>query len=408
MARQQGIIRFTGRLGNTVGYLAKDGKGNSFDASRVLAAQVTNPQTVAQMTQRMKMAPVVNFYRGLRGILDHSWQTVKYGEPSRLFFYSQTLRALSSAGVPYIVKGDKQFVPWSFPISSGSIPVSMAPVIASEIQSSYASSLALKVTDEGDVSDASQETTIAALSAVLKQFLGVNEGMQVTFIFVFENNGAFIPVFHRVIVDTTDENLVYNLGFDVTAVGVDSNSYLMFTDNTNSAAVAPLDCVASGIIVSALVNNTWQRNNASLVIAESLRTLYNSQAAWDNMIQSYRTETNTSSDWYLNGGEDEGGSSTVATVKEVTLTTSLGDKTIAYYKVGATKYAPYYEAVQEQQPTILGYRKGGDMAFTKTGAMNLGSGGFVDDLKAEYLALGYTLCTRAELLAIAPDLTIPE
>ena len=408
MGRQQGIIRYTGRLGNTVGYLAKDGKGNSFDATRVLAATVTNPQTVAQMTQRMKMAPVVNFYRGLRSLLDHSWQGVKYGEPSRLFFYSQTLRNLSTAGVPYINKGDKKFVPWSFPISSGSIPVSISPVIAGDVLGDNDSKLALQVTDIGDVSDASQETTVAQVSDVLKQILGVNEGMQVTFIMIFKNGEDYIPVFHRLVINSSNEDLVYNLGFDVVGAESGLGNFLLISDNTNGASVAPYDCVASGIIVSALVNNTWQRNNASLVISESLRATYNSQAAYDAMLASYRQTSSRESDWYLNGGGDEGGSSTVATVREVTLTTSTGDKTLAYYKVGGTKYAPYYTATLEQQPMICGYRKGGDMAFTKAQSMVLSGAPISDELKTEYLALGYTLCTRSELLAIAPDLTIPE
>lgn len=396
MARQQGIIRFTGRLGNTVGYLAKDGKGNSFDASRVLAAQVTNPQTVAQMTQRMKMAPVVNFYRGLRSLLDHSWQGVKYGEPSRLFFYSQTLRALSTAGVPYIVKGDKQFVPWSFPISVGSIPTDLNFVYDD---------------DNGMVLNnnlSSQETiqTVSELSEVLLGVLGIKNGQQITVIKVYDKDGIYIPAYARFVVNDSDETPLEDVG-----IAVDNTANSLVIQLQPNAGDDPLEAnyqvVAAGIIVSELVNGAWQRNAASMAITNTLRTLYNSQAAFDAMLASYRTTTNSNeSDWYLNGGGDEGGS-TVSTVKEVTLDTDSGNKTIAYYKVGATKYAPYYDAVDGGQPIINGYRKGGDMAFTKTGANTLGSGGFVDDLKTEYRALGYTLCTRDELLAIAPDLTIP-
>lgn len=396
MGRQQGIIRYTGRLGNTVGYLAKDGKGNSFDATRVLAATVTNPQTIAQMSQRMKMAPVVNFYRGLRGILDHSWQTVKYGEPSRLFFYSQTLRALSSAGVPYIVKGDKQFVPWSFPISSGSIPTDLNFVY----DDNYGMILNNNLSSQEDI------LTVDKLSEVLLTVLGIKNGQQITVIKVYDKDGMYIPAYARFVVNDSDETGLEEVGIAVSG----SANHLQIQLQPN-AGDDPLEAnytvAAAGIIVSEFVNGQWQRNNASMAIDNTLRNLYNSQAAFDAMLASYRNTTNSrESDWYLNGGGDEG-SSTVATVNEVTLDTSTGEKTIGYYKVGATKYAPYYEEVDGGQPTLKGYRKGGDMAFTKTGAMTLGSAGFTDDLKTEYLALGYTLCTRAELLAIAPDLTIP-
>lgn len=397
MARQQGIIRFTGRLGNTVGYLAKDGKGNSFDASRVLAAQVTNPQTIAQMDQRMKMAPVVNFYRGLRGILDHSWQSVKYGEPSRLFFYSQTLRNLSTAGIPYINKGDKKFVPWTFPLSQGSIPVVLQPQVQNENDGGIVIPMSQGFESINNLGELSQ--------ALINNYFGLRNGMQLTFIWVYDAGSSYVPLYKRLTLDTTS---VTSLGDLDIRIVVGDNVVTAVNLNDGGDGIET-QIAAAGIIVSALVGNTWERNTATMVIADRLRATYNSQAAYDSMLASYRTTSNSrESDWYLNGGGDEGGSSTVATVKEVTLETSTGDKTIAYYKVGATKYAPYYDAVDGGQPVINGYRKGGDMAFTKTGANILISGVFIDDLKTEYLALGYTLCTRAELLAIAPELTIPE
>lgn len=397
MGRQQGILRYTGRLGNTVGYLAKDGKGNSFDATRVLAATVTNPQSLAQMTQRMKLAPVVNFYRGLRGILDHSWQTVKYGEPSRLFFYSQTLRALSSAGVPYIVKGDKQFVPWSFPVSSGSIPVVLTPSIPSD-EEGY---IHLPVV-AGESYD--QATTVADFTEAMLNVLGITDGMQLTFVWVYSSGGLYIPVYKRIILNSNDNTELTSLGILCNTESGDDLSLAVYS----GGAAEEQTVVAAAVIVSKLVNNTWERNNSSMVIADSLRSTYNSQAAFDAMLASYRQTSNSNeSDWYLNGGGDES-SSTVATVREVTLTTSTGDKTLAYYKVGGTKYAPYYSTILQDQPMICGYRKGGDMAFTKSQAMVLSGGPISDELKTEYLALGYTLCTRDELLAIAPDLTIPE
>lgn len=397
MARQQGIMRFTGRLGNTVGYLAKDGKGNSFDASRILAAQVTNPQTIAQMDQRMKMAPVINFYRGLQGILDHSWQGVKYGQPSRLFFYSQTLRALSSAGVPYLIKGDKQFVPWNFPISQGSIPVVMQPTVADDNDGN----MVIPMSESFDTI-----TTLGDLSeALINNYMGLRNGMQLTFIWVYVSGSIYIPLYKRLTLDTASDTAITDLDI---AISAGSENIAVINRNTGGTEIdTPI--AAAGIIVSALVGNTWERNTATMVITNTVRAQYNSQAAYDAMLASYRTTSNSSeSDWYLNGGGDEGGSTTVATVTEVTLNTSTGDKTLAYYKVGGTKYAPYYTATADQQSMAYGYRKGSDTAFTKTAAQVLGSAFYVEDLKTEYLALGYTLCTRAELLAIAPDLTIPE
>lgn len=397
MARQLGAVRYIGRLANTVGYKARDGKGDAFDAVRNHTVEVANPQTLAQMSQRMKLAPVQNFYRGLAGLLDHSWQGVKYGNPSRLHFYSLALLAFSTAGCPYVLKGDRKFVPWAFPISSGSIPVSITPEVMDSNDGNFLISL----------SAGSAPTTVGELSeALISNFLGLTNGQQITFIWVYNNEGVYIPSYKRFILNTSSDAGFEEIGMAISYISGEQK--LNVTALNGNGEAIETQIVAAGVIVSALVNETWQRNNAQMVVVSSLRSQYNSQAAFNAMLESYRTSKNTNSDWYLNEGEDEGGSSTVATVREVTLTTSTGDKTLAYYKVGATKYAPYYETVLQEQPMICGYRKGGDMAFTKSQSMVLSGAPISEDLLTEYHALGYTLCTRTELLAIAPGLTIPE
>ena len=395
MARQLGAVRFIGRLANTVGYKARDGKGDAFDAVRNHTVEVANPQTLSQMSQRMKLTPVQNFFRGLQGLLDHSWQGVKYGNPSRLHFYSIAMSRLNTSGVPYVLKGDRQFVPWSFPVSSGSIPVVMNPTIPSEsVGNINIPVVAGKTYDNA--------TTVAEITENLLNVLGLSEGMQLTFIWVYNKNGQYIPVWKRIILSTTDETELTNLGIICNTESGDDISLAVYS----GGAAEESTVVAAAVIVSKLVNDVWQRNNASMVIVDSLRTTYNSQAAFNAMLESYRSAKNTNSDWYLNEGDTDSGSA-VSTIKEITAEIGSIEPTFAFYKIGATKYVPYFQQGEGIEATARSYRKESDYAFTKTGASSLGVMTAISDTTAEFAAAGYTLITRSDLLANAPELTIP-
>lgn len=395
MARQLGAVRFIGRLANTVGYKARDGKGDAFDAVRSHTVEVANPQTISQMSQRMKLTPVQNFYRGLQGLLDHSWQGVKYGNPSRLHFYSIAMSRLNTSGVPYVLKGERKFVPWSFPISSGSIPVKLVPTVADD------GIMKLPIWGNDGTSSIANFST-----QLIERVLGVKEGMQITVVFIYDIDGEFVPLYRRFIVNTSstsdgsDEGIKFFPGQgedDLSGVALFAADGETVLENT---------LVACGIIVSALVNDVWQRNNATLVIADSLRTQYNSQAAFNAMLESYRSAKNTNSDWYLNDGDSDSGSA-VSTIKEVTAEVGSIETTFAYYKIGATKYVPYFVDGEGISALAKTYRKDSDYAFTKTGASSLGVATAISDTTAEFAAAGYSLVTRSDLLALAPELTIP-
>ena len=395
MGKQIGAMRFIGRFGNAVGYKARDGRGDAFDAQRIIATTVSNPQTLTQMSQRMKLAPVQNFYRGLQGLLDHSWQGVKYGNPSRLHFYSIAMSRLNTSGVPYVLKGDRQFVPWSFPVSSGSIPVVMSPTIPSE-EAGY---IHIPVVASQAFDSAA---TVATLTSDLLTVLGISEGMQMTFIWVYSKNGQYIPVYKRIILNTTDETELTTLGILCNTDSGDDISLAVYAGD----AAEDSTVVAAAVIVSKLVNGVWQRNNASMVIVDSLRTQYNSQAAFNAMLESYRAANNTNSDWYLNEGDTDSGS-TVSTIKEVTTEVGGIEPTFAYYKIGASKYVPYFVDGEGIDAVSKTYRKESDYAFTKTGASSLGLATAISDTIAEFATAGYALISRSDLQALAPELTIP-
>lgn len=92
---------------------------NGQQIAREKATEVKNPKSSAQAAQRMKMAPAQKMFEALSGIVNHSWQGVKYRTASRQKFMSE---AMKQNGGPYVVKGTTTFVPGTYLIADGSLP----------------------------------------------------------------------------------------------------------------------------------------------------------------------------------------------------------------------------------------------------------------------------------------------
>ena len=103
-----------GSVGAVTYYVA-----NGQQIAREKATEVKNPKSSAQAAQRMKMAPAQRIFEVLSGIVNHSWQGVKYGTASRQKFMSE---AMKQNGGPYVVKGTTTFVPGTYLIADGSLP----------------------------------------------------------------------------------------------------------------------------------------------------------------------------------------------------------------------------------------------------------------------------------------------
>lgn len=103
-----------GSVGAVTYYVA-----NGQQIAREKATEVKNPKSSAQSAQRMKMAPAQKMFEALSGIVNHSWQGVKYGTASRQKFMSE---AMKQNGGPYVVKGTTTFVPGTYLIADGSLP----------------------------------------------------------------------------------------------------------------------------------------------------------------------------------------------------------------------------------------------------------------------------------------------
>ena len=78
------------RTGSTKSLTFQVLRGQQITKDRV--TRVSNPRTTAQMEQRAKLPIVAAARSALKGLVDHSWEGVTYGDPSLRTFSSKNLR----------------------------------------------------------------------------------------------------------------------------------------------------------------------------------------------------------------------------------------------------------------------------------------------------------------------------
>lgn len=305
-----GILR--GKLGNSVFYKNTNSNNKDTQGSRAYVATIANPRTQAQASQRMRMKPAVNFYRGLADLLDHSFEGVKYGGRSRAKFMSLALLP-SVSTIPFVDKGENRFIPGKYPLSIGSVGVNTNAIsrfrAASEEPKVAAFSWDVALSfgiDElsGTFGDYSKEL-IAAVP-------GLRDGDELTFVAVFENNGYFLPVHHYFVLDTASLATVADV---LLAAGVmlygGSGVYFVKADE-GKEVWQPLysgACVAAGVIVSrhpTRTSTTWQRSSSTMQVSADFAAQWMSDARYAAAVATYRDRAvDLTSDWLLNQGTNQ-------------------------------------------------------------------------------------------------------
>lgn len=320
MGKQLGVIQFRGKLGELVG--AKASAGQRANVVRAKAQSVSNPKTLAQRSQRVKMTPAVNFYRALAHILDHSWQGVKYGGPSHNFFMKQALNMLN--GFPYVPKGTIAPIPGRYLVSRGSLPTVTS---AFSLVQQEAITTALGGGDDF--------ATIGDLTKMLMaDNAALQDGDQLTFIFALADDSDVLGEGTNYIYQTS--RLVLNA--DSTAslddwAASQKLSYSREGDSGRLLKIAPTSIVAQSYFINGFavivsrpprtVGGAWQRSSERMAIAPLFADEIFSEDFAQAALESYGeiASTNTTSDWYLNQG-NEGNNTGGTTTAGRSLTTA--------------------------------------------------------------------------------------
>lgn len=238
---------------------------------------VKNPNTVAQILQRMKMAPAAKFFDALSEILDHSWEGVPYGAKSRLEFMRRAMKNEPAVYVPY---GYKSVAPGEYEISAGSLP---SLPWRNELEGEQPVDN-LIFTTEGSLRDKAVQA--------LKNY-GVLEGDQITIASLVNVGGTYETRLQRIIVGAGNEW---------------EGASATFAIYNNGTKVEDEKTAAFVIIVSrGKEASTAKRSNEKMLLVGEYKNLL-SLEAMNAAIASYQTQTayNTlNSDWYLNQGSTQ-------------------------------------------------------------------------------------------------------
>lgn len=284
-SKQGGVFGFIrGKVGS-VSYSVLSSKtsssGKREQVVRSLPQSVSNPQTMGQVMQRMKLAPAQKFYAAFADLLSNAFEGVAYGEASRRYFIS---KAMSATG-PYIEKGVDRFIPAQYVFSEGTLPS-----VGIEAFSGGASVITMSAT-----------TTVAAdaiTPAIFAAALNVSEDTQITIVVVNNVNGVFTPSY---------------IGYDQRVKIADLPTSIFGKDADNHITLNPaaVNLDASAIVACCVVlskqdaSGNWLRSTQKMVISnELIASLYGSEALQRATLsyQNNQTANAINSEWYYNLG----------------------------------------------------------------------------------------------------------
>ena len=261
-----------GKVGDLVFY--RDG-GEQRTRTRVVPK---NPRSIAQMTQRVKIANVSATYRLLKSVIADSFT----GRPSNQSGYN----AFASSAIdisPFLSREQAladYTVPAPYVIARGTI----APLSYSVVEDNDSSSLNLAI-----ASLTAEDNTMAAVSAkMLAAYPYLQQGDIITFVGIGFNiaptaDGALlyrgVPAIASMKIDTTDETSVSSSNFEV-GIGI-----LKF-------AVSDISPTASGAVVVSRVdgNGALQTSFAELALttqADSIYSDFRDDYALNAAVESY-------------------------------------------------------------------------------------------------------------------------
>lgn len=291
--------------GASVYFVNQNVKGAVKQVSRAYAEKVNNPKTLGQAKQRALFVAAKNFRRGFEGLLNHSWQGVKYGSPSLSKFMSLVL-ANKGAGYPNFFlqpRNSMKFIPQPWPLSTGSVAAEIAVNEVSERRGyAYVAIKEPEVTQEDTTMGAYYKKLIAK-----NPFLA--DGDMLTFCAVvtdqedgqYTASSKFAPVFDRIVIDTTSEE-AFNLNGLKTQNGVFTFQHSESEMSVNPGKTPFPAMCALGVIVSRRnsVGTSYQRNNAIMVLSEFVATYFGSETYRENCLRSMMDDSFLESTWYLN------------------------------------------------------------------------------------------------------------
>lgn len=252
--------------------------------SRELAAEVSNPRTIDQMTQRVKWANLVNFYRANKSWMKFAFET----KPTNRTDYNQFMSLNVANSRIYLPKGIANqggCVVDSYVMTQGSL----ASIEATKDGEAWLTNLFLTSNFE-----ISETTTIAEVSqALIQSNPALREGDQLSFIRLTQqtNSSTGVPFVvvrkYEVILNTSDLRFFYQFmpsGY-IAANVTDKGNCIIVQDSGNAGGFL--------LILSRTTGGKTYVSTQSVIVANNAATIeaYSSSNALQAAIDSYGEST---------------------------------------------------------------------------------------------------------------------
>lgn len=288
---QNGVLK--GKRGNTVFFKIANSNNKEKQGSREYVAEVANPMTVPQATQRVKMTPAIRFYSAFKeDCLDHSFEGVKYGGQSMRHFMKKAFEL--QTGWPFAQKGLAVALPAEYLMSQGSLNP-----IWYEFDSSNNFVCENLAMIDGTLGAWAQSVIDASHGTI-------QNGDQITIITLEGDNiMAPWPKTVRVVLDTTAtgsaETALSEMGINITPDGVINPSGTGFSIFGGAVILSrPEIAQTTGAL-------TWKRSTQRMAVNFGNRDVASlfTQAAYNAAVRSYTKSGNREiqSGYYLNQGK---------------------------------------------------------------------------------------------------------
>lgn len=301
-------------------------RSNGQQIVRARAEQVKNPQTDAQMIQRILLNTIAQAYSKMSAIVDHSFEGIPAGQKSMSFFMKRNLDALRNklAEVGDLDASE----PNVSPINSNILAINDYEIA----KGSLPECTPREVSGTGVFTGITTNT----YKAVIDKY-GLQRGDQLTFIVIDENaRGIASFKYARVILDPRNENgteAALTSAF-ITAGAINlpnpknETNGVIFALEANEFIFNSADLCLGGAMIASRQkeDGTWLRSNSTLVASlDGGMTEWNMQQALDDFKAGQLQVINPK---YLNnagkGGSTSGTSTNTYTIAVSSEDTSMG------------------------------------------------------------------------------------
>ena len=335
------------RTGSTKSLTFSVYRGQQVTKDRVY--RVANPRTTLQMEQRSKLPIVASARSALKGLVDHSWEGVPYGEQSLRTFSSKNLSAGALKVYSYASPDAPSPGIAEYQVSNGSLrgfiedatkgivdyrfhaPIGKGPVVPAMPKGTKGSTVLYHLMSyfaehKIDGLRAGQQLTCLTLNVpyykVLNNVGGSNSGTYDVPVTRFDVARLIMPDISQISdIDTYhDDNDEFELSSEIAGEG--ANEFLLvrkdgfridikadenivtFSFDVENEAGKNITA-ATALILSELVNGVWKRSSSNLVVPAN-NLLVNKVFSFDQWASLYAPKQIVSSKYLNNGAEKTG------------------------------------------------------------------------------------------------------